>query len=247
MTSSLLGLFLIGLVVAAGACVQGAVGMGLGMLAAPIAALVDARMVPGPLLVASMLLSLTVAWREWSAVDLRGVRWALVGRLPGTVLGALAVAALPERALALAFAVLVLVAVAMSLHGWRLDPTAPSLLAAGVLSGLMGTAVSIGGPPMALVYQRAMGRQLRATMAAYVAVGTALSLAFLALVGEFGREEGLASLWLAPFTLAGYALSRLAVRVLDRDRTRAAVLLVSAASAVALLVRELALSAGLRG
>lgn len=227
------------LAVAAGACVQTAVGFGLGLLAAPVLALYDAELVPGPLLFVMVPLTVLVARRERGSLDFRGIRWALVGRIPGTVAGSIAVAVLPAGPLTVLFASLVLLAVALSLSGWHLRPTTATLVTAGAASGFMGTATSIGGPPMALVYQRRSGPELRATLAAYFVVGAAFSLAMLAVVGEFGWAELRLGLVLFPGMLLGYFASGTLARVLDRGYTRAAVLTFATASSMVLLLREL--------
>ncbi len=68
----------------AGAAVQGSVGFGLNLLAAPLLVLIDARLVPGPVLVAAIALVAVMSWRERHAIDFGGLRWALLGRLAGT-------------------------------------------------------------------------------------------------------------------------------------------------------------------
>jgi uncharacterized membrane protein YfcA len=227
------------LAVAAGTSVQSAVGFGLGLLAAPVLALYDTDLVPGPLLFVMVPLTVLVAARERGSLDFRGIRWALVGRVPGTVAGSLAVALLPEGPLAVLFASLVLVAVLLSLTGWHLRPTPSTLLTAGAASGFMGTATSIGGPPIALVYQRRSGPELRSTLAAYFLVGAAFSLLMLAVVGEFGMSDLRLGLLLVPGMVLGYATSGVVARRLDRGYTRAAVLLFASASSIVLIVREL--------
>ena len=227
------------LAVAAGTSVQGAVGFGLGLLAAPVLALYDTDLVPGPLLFVMVPLTVLVAARERGALDFRGIRWALAGRVPGTIAGSLAVALLPEGPLTVLFASLVLVAVLLSLTGWHPHPTTPALLTAGAASGFMGTATSIGGPPIALVYQRRSGPELRSTLAAYFLVGAAFSLLMLAVVGEFGMAELRLGLLLVPGMLLGYSASAVLARTLDRGYTRAAVLVFASVSSIVLLVREL--------
>ena len=62
---------------------------------------------------------------------------------------------------------------------------------------------------------------------------------FLAAFGKFGlRETGLALL-LVPGYLLGYVIARPLARILDRGYSRLAVLVLSAVSAVALLMRSL--------
>ena len=55
----------------------------------------------------------------------------------------------------LLFGGLILLGVCLSLSGLRLPPIRGVLVGAGALSGVMGTVASIGGPPMALLYQDA--------------------------------------------------------------------------------------------
>jgi uncharacterized membrane protein YfcA len=232
------GLLVAGITVAVGACVQSAVGFGLSLLAVPILVLVDPALVPVPLIIASLALNLGTSYRYRGGID-PGVRWALLGSVPGSVLGAYAIATIPQRPLAITFGVLVLAAVALSVCGLQVTPTTASLLAAGAISGFTGTASSIGGPPMALVYQRAHGLTLRGTMAIFFLVGSVLSLVMLALFGRLGGHELLESVELVPFILAGFACSSRAASVLDRGRTRQAVLVVSTVSAIVLIVNQL--------
>jgi hypothetical protein len=224
--------------VAIAACAHGALGFGLGTIGAPVLALVDGDLIPGPLLCVGLVLTLLVAGRERGALDLRGVRWAIAGRVPGTVVGAVAVALLPQRWLIVVFALLVLVGVLLSVAGLHVQPTAPATFGAGAASGFMGTVTSVGGPAMALLYQREEGARLRSTLAAFFVFGAALSLATLAVTGGMGTREVVLGLAMLPPTLTGFALSALAARWLDNGRTRAAILWFAGLTSAVLLVRE---------
>lgn len=235
----LAGLMVAGLIVTVGALVQGSVGYGLALIAAPLLALVDPALVPVPLLVVGAGHSLLTVGREFGDADWRGVGWASLGRVPGTVLGVLAVVLLPQRGFAVVVAVAVLVCVGLSLVAWTPRPTAGALVVAGTVGGATGTAASIGGPPVALLYQHETGPRLRATMGAYFVLGSVISLLGLAVAGAITAAGVLAGLALAPFMLAGFLVSGPARRVLDRGWIRPAVLAVAAASAIVLLFRAL--------
>ena len=214
-----------------GACAQGAIGFGLGMLAAPVLAIMDGDFVPAPLLMVAMVLTILVAIPRAGGLDWFGLRWAIVGRIPGSIAGTIAVVLLPERGLIVLFAVLVLVGVAVSAAGWSVEPTSGTLLSAGAASGLMGSVTSIGGPPMALVYQRRSGPELRATLAAFFVFGSTLSITLLAIAGELHRADiGRAAL-LMPAMLLGYLASRVLSSVLDRGFVRPVLLGFSAFTA----------------
>jgi uncharacterized membrane protein YfcA len=223
-------------VVAVGSCIQGALGFGLGLIAAPVLALLDPDFVPGPLLMLALALTIVVASRERGSLDWRGLKWAFLGRVPGSVLGIVAVVWLPEQWMLVLFSVLILTGVALSVAGWTVQPTKPALFGAGATSGFMGSLTSVGGPPMALLYQRHTGAQLRATLAAFFTFGATLSLLLLAIAGELhGADIGRAGL-LLPAMLLGLLVSRWTTRWLDGGHVRTAVLGFSGFVAVALLV-----------
>jgi uncharacterized protein len=226
---------LAGLVVALGALVQGTVGFGLALVAAPFLAIIDPRLVPVPMLLLATAHAMLMLRREYGHADWAGVGWALLGRLPGIALGVLAVALLPPRWFAVAVAGTVLTCVALSVVRWRPRPTVPALLVAGVVSGAGGTASAIGGPPVELLYQDAHGPQVRATLGAYFAAGSLLSLAGLLVGGQFSGDALRAAALMVPFMIAGFALSGPARRLLDRGWTRPAVLALAAGGALALL------------
>lgn len=220
---------------ALGAFVQGSVGFGHNLVAAPVFALVDERLVPGPAIASAGVLVLLTVVRDRSGLHLGEVGTALIGRVPGTILAAVAVAALSADDLAVGFALLVLIAVGITASGVSVRPTRATLVGAGALSGFMGTATSIGGPPMAMLYAGEQGRRLRGTLAGFFLTGIAMSLFALVVTGSFGVEELRLSLLPVPAILVGFALSSWGARRLDAGRTRPAVLAVAALSAVSVL------------
>jgi uncharacterized membrane protein YfcA len=212
--------------------VQGGVGFGMNLIAAPILAVLDPDLVPGPALVAAVALTVLVAYRERTSIDRRGVSFALAGRVPGTVGGALVIASIPERGVTVAVGASVLLAVVLQATRLKLRPNPPTLLAAGVVSGFASTVSSVGGPPMAVVYANEPGPVIRANLSFIFVVGATMSLVALIAVGEFGSHEAaLSLLLLVPGTLGFLASKRLAAHV-DAGRTRAAVLVVAVLGAV---------------
>jgi uncharacterized membrane protein YfcA len=235
---SAIALALVTVLVAGAACIQGAAGFGMALLAAPLLTLVDRSFAPAPLVLAVLPLSLLVAQRDWAHLDRRGLAWAIGGRLPGVVLGGVAAAVLSQHTLALVLGLGVLVAVGLSMVTARLRPTPSTLVSAGFASGFMGTTTSVGGPPMALVYQRSDGPAFRSTLAIYFAAGAVMSLTALAIAGRVGAHELRLGLLLWPGVVLGFLLSKPLTRYLDDGRTRAMVLAISAAAALLLIAEE---------
>jgi uncharacterized membrane protein YfcA len=120
---------------------------------------------------------------------------------------------------------------------WEARPTPRALVVAGMISGVGGTATSVGGPPVALLYQRSGGATLRATMGMYFLIGNVSSVLALVLAGQIGGQDLSRAVLLLPFLICGFLLSGPLRRHVDGARLRVTVLVVSAASAVLLVVR----------
>ncbi len=228
------------LVMAAGAAVQGSVGFGMNVVAAPILIQIDADLVPGPLLAAALVMSALVARRDRIGIDRSALLWALCGRAPGVVAGTfLLVKVFSDWGLSVFLASVILAGAALSVSNIRL-PRARSFIAlGGLLSGVAGTTTGVGGPPLGLTLQYLPPRRLRGTMSVYFLVGASLSLVSLAVAGEFGSRHLVAVALLVPGQLLGYVLSGRLAKVLDRGYTRPALLTISVAAAVSLLIRAL--------
>jgi uncharacterized membrane protein YfcA len=130
----------------------------------------------------------------------------------------------------------------MVLITWRmveLPVNRGTLSTAGFLGGITGTATSIGGPPFALLYQHRPAQQIRTTMAVYFLIGAALSLVGLVIAGQLANTQLRSALELFPALLLGVLAGSLSRRHLPAGVVRPAVLVVSAASALVLLLRSL--------
>jgi uncharacterized membrane protein YfcA len=226
-------------VVFVAAIVQVGLGMGFGLTAAPLLALIDPGLVPAPTLFLGLATASWGAWRERDAIAWREVGTGVPGRIVGVAAGAALLAVMPGRAgFDLAFGAMIAVAVALSLSGRRIAFSAKSLLGMSTLSGLMGTLTSVGAPPLALIYQDRPARQARPTLAAFFAVGCCLSLLGLWLAGWAGPAELGLALLMAPAMLAGVAVAGRLKGRLDR-RYRPALLSVAGLAALVLIARGL--------
>jgi uncharacterized membrane protein YfcA len=226
-------------VLVVGAAVQGLVGLGLGLVAAPVVTLLDPSLMPGLMLVLAALLPLLTLVRSHHEIDWGGLLWVLPARVPGTALGVLFLATFPERAVGTAVALMVLLAVGLSLTSIEVPVRPATLVGAGVLSGATGTATSIGGPPVALLYQHRSPSQIRSTLAVMFTAGAALSLLGLWIGDRLEPRVLLLALALTPCLALGAWLGGRLQGVVPDHRIRYGVLAVCAASALVLLVRSL--------
>jgi uncharacterized membrane protein YfcA len=222
-----------------GAVVQSSVGLGVSLVAAPIVTMVFPSLMPGALLVVAAVLPLATLAQEIRHVDVRGLGWAFAGRVVGTVAGVWVVATVPSRVLGVLVGAVVLAALAVTAWAASVPRNPATLTTAGLVAGATGTASSISGPPIALLYQRESGPTVRATLAMFFMVGALLSMAMLAAVGHLPARQLTAGLELTPFVLAGFLVSGPLRRFLDDGRLRTGILVVVGLSAVSLILRSL--------
>jgi uncharacterized membrane protein YfcA len=206
------------------------------MIASPVLALADPAFIPVTIVIAVIPLTVSMALAERAHVDQRGFVLAVIGRVPGVVLGAILVAAVGDRVLALLVACSVLAAVIASVAGWHVRTTGPTIISAGLASGFTGTATGVGGPPMAIVYQHGDPATMRSTISAFFAVGAAMSVTALWVAGQIGSHQLELTLLILPPVILGALTGRLVKGRLHPAVVRPAVLGLCSLAAVALLL-----------
>jgi uncharacterized protein len=235
-----LGTYLaIALAIFLGSASQSLVGLGIGLFSAPVMTLLEPWTMPGTLIMLALVLPVVTLLHDHDDIDWPGLNWSLPARVLGTGVGVWVVAVFSHRQLGIAVGIVVLFMVLITWRVVELPINHATLSTAGFVGGISGTATSIGGPPFALLYQHRPAQQIRTTMAVYFLIGAALSLVGLLLTHELTWAQLRAALELFPALLLGVVAGALSRRHLPADFVRPAVLVVSAASALVLLVRSL--------
>ncbi len=222
------------------AAIHGVVGFGFNFIGAPVLLLIYPRLVPAPIVLVSVVMVCLVGWKSRQHIVVRHLGWAIAASALGAVLAGVAIAAVSLRTYQALFGTMLLVAVAVSLGGWRPRLTAGNASVAGLISGFIGTITSIGGPPVALLYQGLTADQVRGTLSAFFLLTTPFVLFALLGAGRLTLIEVELSVVLLPGMLMGYACSRLLVKRLDQGMTRIGILVISAVGAFVLLGRYFA-------
>jgi uncharacterized membrane protein YfcA len=232
-----LDIVIVVVVMAAASFVQSSVGFGLALVSGPVLLLLDPNFVPGPMLATALVNTLLMVRRERQSIDIRGVGYVMIGRVPGTFVAVFVLAALSQRSYDLIFATIIIFSVGLSGLGCRVNPTPRNATIAGFAAGLMGTISSIGGPPLALLYQHATGPTMRSSLAAMFVFGAVISLTALSAMGRFGIEEIKLTGLMIPGVIIGFFASSYGARFVDSGRLRPCVLIVSGLSAIAVVLR----------
>lgn len=226
-------------VTAVAAAAQGVVGIGFAVVSVPTLSLIDPALAPVPQVLMVLPLTVLMAWRERAHADMRGVPWVLAGRLPGALLGLWLLALATQRTLDLMIAAMVLAGVAIRASSFQLKRNHLTELFVGTFAGTASMVASIGGPPMALLFQRERAETIRATLGVVFTVGVLVTVVGRALGGRISEEDVRIAGLLFPAMLAGYAVSVPLTSRVSEAFVRRGILIVSSLAAVGLLIRAL--------
>ncbi|QJQ97046.1 MULTISPECIES: sulfite exporter TauE/SafE family protein [Halomonadaceae] len=219
-----------------GAFVQRATGFGLAVVGAPILLMLEPRLVPVLLVMFGFLVSLMMLGQYRHEVRVSVIGVALVGRVPGTLLGTWLLLTAPMALLENVIALIVLSAVAVSLFHFTLPVNRVSLLIAGVLSGIFGTVAAIGGPPIALLMHRLPPDSVRGNLAAFFVCSASMTIIALTLAGQIQLWHLAMALSLLPWILIGNALAKACAHRLNRQALKYSSLALSTLAALGLLL-----------
>lgn len=215
--------------------VQYALGIAFGLIAAPLLALISIAFVPVPVLMLTFVTALISLGSEWSKIHWNEVWSAVGGRVIGSIIGVAVLSAIPdEKTFMLVFGTTIALAVAISLGGFRIPFNLFSVGTAGMFSGLSATITSVGGPPMAVVYQRRSAAEARPSLQTYFAMGAFVSLFVLSVSGHVRSSDLALAVALLPGLAAGYLTGPFLRHRIDRGFR--ILLLASAAISACLLI-----------
>mgnify|MGYP000114927052 FL=1 len=220
-----------------GAVLQSLTGIGIAVIAAPVLVLIDSAFLPAPILSLGCTLCALNTFRYRQKLQFGNTRLALYGRLPGVLIGITLLTLLPHSLLMIGFALLIMLSVGLTYRHIKLHQSPRNLMVAGFFSGVMGTTTSVGGPPIALVYQNSEPQQARAELGLYFLIGTLMSLSVLTWSGHFTAEQVTLTLQMIPGVVLGFLLSILLDSRFKGSYLKPLIALLSLGSSMAILWR----------
>ena len=227
------------LVVFAGAAIQATLGMGLGLIVAPVLFFLLPDLVPALVIMLGMSSAIVGIAGRLEHVAFNEVWIALFGRLFGVAAAAwlLSMVEATEQ-FAIVFAIALLITVAISVANVPIPFSKRTLPVGGFFSGILGTITAVGSIPMALLYQNQEPEKARATMNAFFAIGVLPSLLALWVSGFLGVRHFVYAALLMPAVIAGAFLSYRLIGFADK-RYRRLVLGFAAITSAAILIQAL--------
>ncbi|WP_413700616.1 sulfite exporter TauE/SafE family protein [Psychromonas sp. KJ10-10] len=203
-----------------GAFIQTSVGFGMAIFAAPLLIHLSFDYVPVPIILVACFISILNTLHNRKSIEIGALKMAIIGRIPGSLIGALLLLYVSVSTLSLWLGILVLISLVISLLPFRLEPTPSRMTIAGFLSGFMGTSSGIGGPPIALLLQHQEASKLRGNLSAFFLFSSIISLIIQAAVGYLTINHFILTLPLLPVALGGYITGQISAKYLPQKILR---------------------------
>jgi uncharacterized protein len=205
--------------------IRSTLGFGEALVAVPLLALRTPVSVAAPLAVlVSIVVAGIVVVQDWRRIEVRSARGLILASLPGIPLGVLLLATANDHVVRL---ILGLVIIAFSIQALTFGNTrrleqdhAGWLMACGFLSGVLGGAYGMNGPPLAVygALRRWSPQQFRATLQGYFLPVSLVGLAGYLVVGLWDAAVTRYFLWSLPGVAVAIALGRSINRRIQSDR-----------------------------
>jgi uncharacterized membrane protein YfcA len=227
------------LILFVGSLTQSLIGFGFAIVASPLLYLVEPSLVPIPIIFLGLFTSLLSMLRERKSLKLDGIQYALIGRIPGGLIGTGLLIAAPSAVLGLCISLIVGATVLLSLFKFDIAINKFNLFIAGVLSGIFGNIAAIGGPPIAILLSGKEANHFRATLAAFFIVSSIIAIAILILFDliEWGHLSS--ALLLLPAVLLGSFAAGPMIKHINKQHTRRFTLLLCSISALLLAINSI--------
>ena len=222
-----------------GATVHASVGLGIGLVAGPALVIVDPAFVPGPLILATLALTLRHLIRDGRQADRGTVVRAFRGVPFGLGGGLVVAASTDDGTMRVVVGGAIVVAAALLLLGVRISRTSRTDVIGGVAFSFSLITAAIPGPAAAVAFNDLDPSTYRGTMGFIgVPVGL-LSMILLVMTDAFGRDELELTGRMMPGILVGLTAAGWARPYLDRSWFRPALLWLALLGGAAVVVRQL--------
>ena len=224
-------------IVCIASALQISVGMGFGMLSAPLIALINPGLVPASILIMGMFVAFAGAWKERGNIAVSELGLGISGRVVGSLCALGLLIWIPDRdSFLILFGILILVAVLLTVSGLKTQFNSGNLFGLSVISGLMGTITAVGAPPMAIIYHDRPPKIVRPTLNAFFGAGSVLAIIGLVATGWMTFAHLLAATLFMPAIFCGAILAR-TLRKLPSIWLSRTMLTLSALAAISLIVK----------
>jgi len=216
---------------------QMATGVSVGMIIVPFLAMISYSLLPVPVVLASLTLTVMMAYQGRKHIDTENMPQIGFGMLLGILIAVYILKHIEVEHLGVLFGVLILISVfiSMKIKTFRLGKKVN--YSGGFMAGFIGTLALSGGQILALLFQNHPLASVKASLAFLYTLFSLVMLLVFYLVGEFTYAQLISGLYMMPGFIIGFLVSPMFAKYFDPKHTKTVVLGMATFGACILIVK----------
>ena len=186
---------------------QMATGVSVGMIIVPALAMISYSLVPVPVIFASLVLTIMMAYKGKEHIDVKNVYQINIGMFSGIFIAVYLLNTIDTKHLGLVFGSLILISVFISVkvQTFKLSPLVNYL--GGLAAGTMGAMAAVGGQILALLFQNHPLESIKSTLAFLYTLFSIFMLIVFYFFGQFTYDQMISGLYMMPGFLIGFFIA----------------------------------------
>jgi len=230
---------LVNFIIILSSILQMATGVSVGMILVPILALFSYTLIPTPIIFASLVLTIMMAFKGRKHIDVHNVFQINIGMLLGIFVAIFLLKNIHFEYLGVVFGIFILISVFISvkIKSFQLSPSLNYM--GGLAAGTMGAMAAVGGQILAMLFQNHPLESIKATLAfLYTLFSIAMLLIFYSF-GEFSYEQMLSGLYMMPGFLIGFIVAPMFSKYFNENYSKVVVLSMATIGSLNLIYKSL--------
>lgn len=235
-----IGIFLwVNFIIIASSVLQMATGVSVGMIIVPFLAMISYTLVPVPIVLASLALTIMMAYKGREHIDVENIYHVSFGMLAGIFVAIFLFSQIHFEYLGLVFGMLILFSVFISIKIKSFRLSKKMNFAGGLIAGTMGAMAAVGGQVLALLFQNHPLESIKSTLAALYTLFSLVMLFIFYLFGQFSNDQMVSGLYMMPGFIIGYLIAPKFTKYFDPKYSKVAVLGMAIVGSLLLIYRTL--------
>lgn len=188
---------------------QMATGVSVGMIIVPFLAMISYTLVPVPVVLASLTLTMMMAYQGREHIDKVNMPQVSIGMLLGILVALYIFKTIEFEYLGVLFGVIILLSVFISLKIKTFTLTHKINYSGGFVAGVMGALAAVGGQVLALLFQNHPLPSIKATLAFLYTIFSLVMLVVFYAADELNAGQLISGLYMMPGFIIGFFVAPL--------------------------------------
>jgi uncharacterized membrane protein YfcA len=214
-------------------------GISVGMIIVPILAFISYSLVPTPIIFASIVLTIFMAYKYKKHICYQTTKSISIGMLLGIIIALIFFTTIKTNLIGIVFGVMILLSVLFSIKFSRFELNNTNGFWGGLVAGTMGAISAVGGQVLAMLMQNKPVENIKATLSFLYTLFSIVMLIIFAYFDKFSLEQAIVGIYMMPGFLIGFLIGPYFIKYLNPKIVKPLILWLASIGALLLIVKSL--------